>query len=187
LPAVQIRQRVCFGAGLQQGFCNIHRVGGSFLSVSFNAVGGNVMQQGGAVHRRIEMRDPRRARSNQFRILVQQGLERGQVAGDDRFHGRFKRKDWRIFPRDRFDVLRQRCPMLKVVPARDGELRIGKIERRVLNFGVGNISRQPENFRIQETGMIFVEDADGLGIARLMRSEQFGGLLPIRLEAGGKG
>ena len=80
LPAIHVGQRVNFGARREQGFCNFHGVRRSLLAVTFNAVGRDVMQKRGTMHRRVEIVDARRTRLNQFRIFAQQRFQRAQVA-----------------------------------------------------------------------------------------------------------
>ena len=186
MPAVHVGQRVNFGAGMEQGFRNFNSVLGSPLAITLDAVGGDVMKKGGAMHRRVEMGDTRRTRPNQFRIFAQRRFQLSQCARDDCLHGRFELEDGRTVLSDGFDVLRERLPILKVVIAGDGEMRVGKVKRSASNFGVRQVFRQPWNFGIQETGMVFVKDPDCLGIARAAGCEQFLRLLVVLIQAGAK-
>ncbi|MBI3695005.1 MAG: hypothetical protein HY238_09240 [Acidobacteria bacterium] len=184
MSAVHVGQRVNFGAGVEQGFRNFNGVFWSLLAVTLDAVGGDVMKQRRAMHRRVKVRDTRRTRSNQFRIFAQQRFQRGQVTCDNRLHARFELEDRRTVPSNCFDVFRKRGPTLEVVPARDGELSIGQLQRGASNFRVRQVLWQPGDFRVQETGMVLVDDPDCLGIARSVGFEQFLGLFLVLIQGG---
>ena len=87
------------------------------------------MKQRGLTHRWIKVRDARRPRANQFRILAQQPLERGPSPVDHRFHSRFEFRDWGILLSGRLGLFHKPRPVLEVVPTSHGELGIGEIER----------------------------------------------------------
>src|SRR5258707_135859 len=106
MSAVQVGQRVNFGARLKQGFGNINGVLWSLLAVTLDAVGGDVMKKRRTMHGWIKMSNTRRTRPNQFRIFAQPRFERSQITRDDGLHGRFELEDRRTVSGDRFGILR---------------------------------------------------------------------------------
>ena len=70
MRAVNIGWGVGFGPSIEKNLGDFDGVGGSFLAIIFDAIGGNVMQQGRAVA-------PSRAGANQVGISAQKTLEGG--------------------------------------------------------------------------------------------------------------
>src|SRR5215472_5236477 len=81
--AVDVGGGVGLGARIEENLRDFDRLGGGFLAIIFDAVGGDVMQQGGAV-------SPSRAGPNQVGVSAQKMLEGGDVAGDNGVGGGFE-------------------------------------------------------------------------------------------------
>ena len=113
------------------------------------------------MQRRIKISNARGTCTHQVRVFAQQRLEPKQITVHHSLYRRFKLKDGGMVFSDRFDILNQRKPALKVVPAGDGELSIRDFQRRFLDFRVWQIPRQPRNFGVEEAWMILMEQPDG--------------------------
>ena len=93
LTAVHVRERVRIRSCFEQHRRDRDRILGCPLAIPLDAVGGDVVQQRGPMHRRVEMRHARRARVHQVRMCAEQRLQRGEIAVDDGFHRRFEAPD----------------------------------------------------------------------------------------------
>ena len=82
LGAVHIGEGVGLGAGLEQRAGDLDGVGGRLLPIRFDAVGGDVVEQRGAMHRRIETADPAGTGADQSGIAAERVLQPGEVAID---------------------------------------------------------------------------------------------------------
>ena len=85
--AIHVRKSVDLGAGLQQHRRDGHGIGRRFLTVAFDAVRRDVVQQGRPVARRIEFRDARRTGPNEVWMRAEQRRQQRLVSIDHRFDG----------------------------------------------------------------------------------------------------
>ena len=181
LSAVEVGQRVDFGARFEQGLRNFNGVLRSFLPIALDAIGSHVMKERRPMHRRVKVRDTRRTGSNQFRIVAQRRPQCSHVAVDDCFHCRFELADRGILLSDRVDIFRQRRPVSEVVPTGDGELSIGKLKRGASNLGVRQLLRQPRDSVVEKSRVSRPDDSDRIGIACRPCFEEFLRLLLVSL------
>ena len=95
---------------------------------------------------------------NDLRMRFDERGEGRSVTVDNGFDGGFEPKDFGVRIRDGFGELGEGGPVLEIVHAGDGELRILNRERGIVNCRIRNALRQPEDLVIEETGMLVMED-----------------------------
>ena len=165
---------------------NFNRVGWSFLAITLDAVGGDVVQQRGPMHRRIKMRDTRRTRVDQLRISTQPRLQSGNVPANDGLDGGFKSKDRRALLGYGFGVLHERRPTQKIIPTRYGELRVVDVDRSASDIRLRVLLGQPGDVRAQKSRVPLLDYFHSIGVAGCMGFDQLRGLLPVFLQSGVK-
>ena len=103
LGAIHIGQGVRLGSGLEKGTGDRDGLGRRALAAFLDAVGGDVVQQRGAVYRRIETADPAGTSADKGGTAAERLFERSNVAIDDGFDSGFEFEDG-AWLRDGFDV-----------------------------------------------------------------------------------
>ena len=183
-PAVHAGERVHGRACFEQGDGHRHRIGRGPLAVALHSVGRHVVKQRRPVHGRIEVCHAGRTRPHQLGHLAQQPSKGGDVAVDHSFHRRLEPRDGRPLVVDRLHVFSKPLPVLKIVAASHGELRVGQVEGLAPNLVGAKPSRQPGNCRVEKTGMLVPDHLDRRGIAGSPGVEQCSRLVAIVLERG---
>ena len=123
---------------------------------------------------------------NDLRMRFDERGEGRSVTVDNGFDSGFEAKDCGVRIRDGFGELGQRGPVLEIVRAGDGKLRILNRERGIANCRIRNALRQPEDLVIEETGMLVMEDLNGPRIGGAVGVEEGPGLLLLGGERSGK-
>jgi hypothetical protein len=121
--AVGIGTSVDRRAGLEQPSRNRHRVGRRFLAEVLHAIGGDVVQERGAM-------DAMRVRANQAGMPSEQLVEHVEVASHNGVSREFEWIAVNFHPGESIEMLAERGPVLKSMRISDEELCVGKRERR---------------------------------------------------------
>ena len=157
LTAVHVGDRVRRRARVEQRPRDLDRVAGRALAITLHAVGGDIVQQRRAMHRRIEMRHAGRSRMNERRVSGDGRRESAPISPSmTASTADSKRAVGEPGRLDRDDVRLERGPVEEVVAAGHRQLRIGLGERRRLDVVVRQLPGQPRNLARRGN-----EDGDG--------------------------
>ena len=133
---------------------------------------------------RIEMGDAGGAAVDKIGILSQRRFKRGKIAANDGFDRGFEFEYPGIGAGDGVGIFRESLPIQEVVPACDGELRIGKRQRGALDFRVRRIRGEPGDFRVQEFEVVLFEEVERIRIGGFIRAQQCRGLGLVLVQRG---
>ncbi len=175
MAAVHIGQRVDLRAAIEQRPRELDRIGRRLLAVTLDAIGRNVVEQRGTMHRGIEAADARRSSAHEFRMRAQRFFNGRQISRNHAFHRGFEHED-RAALTDRSNIGFQRGPIGEVMETGNGEPRVIERQGRLADFRVRNALRQPRNGFIEEAGMLAMEEVDGLRVGCTVGGQQVRGL-----------
>ncbi len=176
--AVHVGKRVGLGARLKKRARDLDRVAGRLLPVRLDAVGGHVVEQRRAVHRRIETADAAGSGADQRAIAAERVVERREVTIDHGFDSGFEFEDAALL-RDGIDVGGKRGPVKEVVAAGDREAGIVERKDGVADFRSGYEFWTPFDLVVEKARVLAVEQIDGRGIGGAVRGKQALGLLLV--------